>query len=35
MRSGAMTLWIAGQADADRAAALIEELGYPVASVPE
>jgi prephenate dehydrogenase len=35
MRSGAMTLWIAGQADADRAAKLIEELGYPVASVPE
>jgi prephenate dehydrogenase len=35
MRSGAMTLWIAGQDDADRAAKLIEELGYPVASVPE
>jgi len=33
MRSGAMTLWIAGQDDADRAAQLIEDLGYPVASV--
>jgi prephenate dehydrogenase len=32
MRSGAMTLWIAGDADAARAAKLIEELGYPVAS---
>jgi prephenate dehydrogenase len=32
MRSGAMTLWIAGQDDADRAARLIEELGYPVSS---
>ena len=32
MRSGAMTLWIAGQDDADRAAELIGELGYPVAS---
>jgi prephenate dehydrogenase len=31
-RSGAMTLWVAGQDDADRAATLIEELGYPVAS---
>jgi prephenate dehydrogenase len=33
MRSGAMTLWIAGQGEADRAAELIEDLGYPVASV--
>ncbi len=32
MRSGAMTLWIAGQEDADRAVKLIGELGYPVAS---
>jgi prephenate dehydrogenase len=32
MSSGAMTLWIAGQDDADRAAKLIEDLGYPVAS---
>ena len=32
MRSGAMTLWIAGQDDAGRAARLIEELGYPVSS---
>lgn len=31
MRSGAMTLWIAGQDDAERAARLIEELGYAVA----
>jgi prephenate dehydrogenase len=35
MRSGAMTLWVAGQDDADRAAKLIEELGYPVASASE
>ncbi len=31
MRSGAMTLWIAGDAQAERAAALIGELGFPVA----
>jgi prephenate dehydrogenase len=32
MRSGSMSLWIAGEDDAGRAASLIEELGYPVAS---
>jgi prephenate dehydrogenase len=32
MSSGAMSLWIAGQDDADRAAKLIEDLGYPVAA---
>ena len=32
MHSGAMTLWIAGEDDARRAAALIEDLGYPVAT---
>jgi prephenate dehydrogenase len=31
MRSGAMTLWIAGDGEAARAAELIEELGFPVA----
>jgi prephenate dehydrogenase len=31
MRSGAMTLWIAGDEQAARAAALIGELGFPVA----
>jgi prephenate dehydrogenase len=31
MRSGAMTLWIAGGDQADRARALIAELGFPVA----
>jgi len=31
MRSGAMTLWIAGQAEAHRARGLIEDLGFPVA----
>ena len=31
MRSGAMTLWIAGEEPAERAARLIEELGFPVA----
>jgi prephenate dehydrogenase len=31
MRSGAMTLWIAGDGQAARAAALIGELGFPVA----
>ena len=32
MRSGAMTLWIAGDAPAARAAGLIGELGFPVAA---
>jgi len=31
MRSGAMTLWIAGEPEAVRARALIEDLGFPVA----
>jgi prephenate dehydrogenase len=31
MRSGSMTLWIAGNAEADRARRLIGELGFPVA----
>jgi prephenate dehydrogenase len=31
MRSGAMTLWIAGEEPAERAARLIEDLGFPVA----
>jgi prephenate dehydrogenase len=31
MRSGAMTLWIAGDEQASRAAGLIGELGFPVA----
>jgi prephenate dehydrogenase len=31
MRSGAMTLWIASDEQAERAAALIAELGFPVA----
>jgi prephenate dehydrogenase len=31
MRSGAMTLWIAGDAQAARASELIAELGFPVA----
>jgi hypothetical protein len=31
MRSGAMTLWIAGDAQADRAAEVIGQLGFPVA----
>jgi hypothetical protein len=30
MRSGAITLWIAGDAAAARARELIEELGFPV-----
>jgi prephenate dehydrogenase len=34
MRSGAMSLWIASDADAQRAARLIEDLGYPVVSSP-
>jgi prephenate dehydrogenase len=33
MRSGAMTLWVAGDGAAARAAELIEELGFPVADV--
>jgi prephenate dehydrogenase len=32
MRSGAMTLWVAGDPDASRATQLVEELGFPVAS---
>jgi prephenate dehydrogenase len=32
MRSGAMTLWIGGETAARRAARLVEELGFPVAS---
>jgi hypothetical protein len=31
MRSGAMTLWIAGDDEAARARELIRELGFPVA----
>jgi prephenate dehydrogenase len=31
MRSGAMTLWIAGDSAADRASELIDALGFPVA----
>lgn len=31
MRSGSMTLWIAGDSEADRAQRLIDELGFPVA----
>jgi prephenate dehydrogenase len=31
MRSGAMTLWIAGEEPAERAVRLIEDLGFPVA----
>ena len=33
MRSGAMTLWIAGDEQASRAAGLIGELGFPVAQL--
>jgi prephenate dehydrogenase len=33
MRSGAMTLWVAGDGSASKATALIEELGFPVADV--
>ena len=29
-RSGAITLWVAGEGAASRAATLIEELGFPV-----
>jgi hypothetical protein len=32
MRSGAMTLWIAGDDQAARATTLIGELGFPVAA---
>jgi prephenate dehydrogenase len=31
MQSGAITLWIAGDVEADRARGLIDELGFPVA----
>ena len=30
MRSGAMTLWIAGDEQAERAGELIAELGFPI-----
>jgi prephenate dehydrogenase len=30
MRTGAMTLWISGDEEAERAGGLIEELGFPV-----
>jgi prephenate dehydrogenase len=33
MRTGSMTLWIAGERDADRAKALVEDLGFPTAVV--
>jgi prephenate dehydrogenase len=33
MRSGAMTLWIAGDGQAAKAAELIDELGFPVAEL--
>ena len=33
MRSGSMTLWIAGERDAERARHLIEDLGFPTAVV--
>lgn len=33
MRSGAMTLWVAGDGSAARAKELIEDLGFPVADV--
>jgi prephenate dehydrogenase len=33
MRSGAMSLWIAGDGDAERAKQLIEDLGFPAAVV--
>jgi hypothetical protein len=33
MRSGSMTLWIAGHDDAERARRLIEDLGFPTAIV--
>ena len=31
MRTGAMTLWVAGDGEAARATALIDALGFPVA----
>ena len=33
MRSGSITLWIAGDGDAERARQLIEDLGFPAAVV--
>jgi prephenate dehydrogenase len=33
MRSGSMTLWIAGDGDAERAKQLVVELGFPAAVV--
>jgi prephenate dehydrogenase len=33
MRSGSMTLWVAGDDEAERARALIEQLGFPAALV--
>ena len=33
MRTGSITLWIAGDAEAARAAELIGELGFPVAEL--
>jgi hypothetical protein len=30
MRTGAMTLWVAGDAEAERAATVIRKLGYSV-----
>jgi prephenate dehydrogenase len=35
MRSGSITLWIAGAGDAERAARLVEDLGFPTAVVEE
>ncbi|MFL5894951.1 MAG: prephenate dehydrogenase/arogenate dehydrogenase family protein [Thermoleophilaceae bacterium] len=35
MRSGSMTLWVAGGDEAERARRLIEELGFPAALVAE
>jgi hypothetical protein len=31
MRSGAITLWIAGDDEAERARRLVDDLGFPVA----
>ena len=33
MRTGSMTLWVAGDDDAARAKQLIEELGFPTTLV--
>jgi hypothetical protein len=33
MRSGSMTLWVAGEDDAIRAKHLVEDLGFPAAVV--